>query len=300
LQERIDRAGPLELKEILRIGHQTACGLAAAHAQGIVHRDIKPANILLENGIERVKLTDFGLARTVDDASVTQSGVIAGTPLFMSPEQAAGEPVDPRSDLFSLGSVLYMMCTGHAPFRASGTMAVMKRVIEDTTRPVREVNPEIPDWLEAIIAKLHAKKPEERFQSAKEVAELLEQHLAHLQQPSKIPMPAKVEAPPTEKSKLVPEERPWVQLLDATDQFKRLLQHGLALLALAFVLLGVVAFFSLGGNVLAAGAMVVGGVVLIFACILVRQKWIAPYKGRFIRFENSAITGEKLFVDGQK
>jgi serine/threonine protein kinase len=189
LQEKIDAAGPLELTEILRIGMQTARGLAAAHAQGLVHRDVKPANILLENGVERVKLTDFGLARSVDDASVTQSGVVAGTPLFMSPEQAAGELVDPRSDLFSLGSVLYGMCTGRPPFRASGTMAVLKRVVEDTPRPVREINPEIPDWLEAIIAKLHAKKPDARFQTAIEVAELLEQALAHLQHPSKVPLP---------------------------------------------------------------------------------------------------------------
>jgi serine/threonine-protein kinase len=80
LQERIDQTGPLQLKEILRIGMQTAAGLAAAHAQGLIHRDIKPANILLENGVERVKITDFGLARAVDDASLTQSGVITGTP----------------------------------------------------------------------------------------------------------------------------------------------------------------------------------------------------------------------------
>ncbi|HEV3146633.1 MAG TPA: TIGR03067 domain-containing protein, partial [Gemmataceae bacterium] len=196
LQERLDKTGPLELKQILRIGLQTARGLAAAHAQGLVHRDIKPANILLENGVERVKITDFGLARAVDDASVTTSGVIAGTPMFMSPEQAEGKPVDARSDLFSLGSVLYALCTGRPPFRATGTMAVMKRVIEDIPRPVGEINNEIPDWLDAIIAKLHAKKPEDRFQSAKEVADLLEQHLAHLQQPSKVLMPAKVEPPP--------------------------------------------------------------------------------------------------------
>jgi len=188
LQQRLDRDGPLELQEILRVGIQTASGLAAAHAQGLVHRDIKPANILLENGVERVKLTDFGLARAVDDASVTQSGVIAGTPMYMSPEQAEGKPVDPRSDLFSLGSVLYAMCTGHPPFRATGTMAVMKRVIEDTPRPIRDINPDVPDWLEAIIAKLHVKKTEERFQTAKEVAELLGQHLAHLQQPSVAPL----------------------------------------------------------------------------------------------------------------
>ena len=90
LQEKLDQHGPLALKEILRIGMQIAEGLAAAHKQGLVHRDIKPANILLENGVERVKITDFGLARAVDDASLTQSGVVAGTPMYMSPEQADG------------------------------------------------------------------------------------------------------------------------------------------------------------------------------------------------------------------
>src|SRR6516162_2388202 len=111
LQQRIDKEGALEVAEILRIGMQTAEGLAAAHGHGMVHRDVKPANILLEEGVSRVKLTDFGLARAIDDASLTQSGVVAGTPLYMSPEQAAGEPIDHRSDLFSLGSVLYVLCT---------------------------------------------------------------------------------------------------------------------------------------------------------------------------------------------
>src|SRR5262249_11353482 len=135
----------------------------------------------LENGVERVKITDFGLARAVDDASVTQSGTVAGTPMYMSPEQAEGLPIDHRSDLFSLGTVLYAMCTGHPPFRASGTHAVLKRVIAAWPRPVREINTEIPDWLCDIIAKLHAKKPEDRFQTAKEVAELLGQRLADVQ-----------------------------------------------------------------------------------------------------------------------
>ena len=94
LQERLDDEGPLAVHEILRIGMQTAAGLAAAHAQGLVHRDIKPANILLEEGVERVTITDFGLARAADDATLTRSGVIAGTPQYMSPEQARGEPVD--------------------------------------------------------------------------------------------------------------------------------------------------------------------------------------------------------------
>ena len=116
LQEKIDRDGPLGLKEILRIGMQVAAGLAAAHAQGLVHRDIKPANILLENGVERAKITDFGLARAATDARLTQSGTVAGTPQYMAPEQARGEPVDHRTDLFSLGGVLYAMATGKPPF----------------------------------------------------------------------------------------------------------------------------------------------------------------------------------------
>ena len=114
LQKRLDERGPMQINQILRIGMQIASGLEAAHAQGLVHRDIKPANILLDKGVERVTITDFGLARAADDASLTRSGVIAGTPLYMSPEQARGEPLDCRSDLFSLGSVLYTMCVGSA------------------------------------------------------------------------------------------------------------------------------------------------------------------------------------------
>ncbi len=195
LQDKLDRSGPLGPKEVLRIGMQTAEGLAAAHKQGLVHRDIKPANILLENGVERVKITDFGLARTADDASITQSGVIAGTPMYMSPEQAEGRAVDHRSDLFSLGSVLYTLCTGHPPFRSAPALAVLKRVCEDTPRPIRETNPEVPDWLCAIVERLHAKRPEDRFPSAREVADRLAQHLAHLQQPGQVPMPAPVARP---------------------------------------------------------------------------------------------------------
>jgi serine/threonine protein kinase len=189
LQDRIDKEGPLPLKEILRIGVQTAAGLAAAHAQGIIHRDIKPANILLENGVQRVKLTDFGLARAMDDAILTQSGFVAGSPQYMAPEQARGEALDHRADLFSLGSVLYTMCTGRPPFRAANTLAVLRRVSEETPRPMREVNPEIPDWLAAAVDKLHAKEPAERYQSAGEVAEVLGRHLAELQQASYVPMP---------------------------------------------------------------------------------------------------------------
>ena len=167
LQHRLDEDGPLAVVEILRIGMQAANGLAAAHAQGLVHRDVKPANILLADGVERVKLTDFGLARAADDASLTKTGIIAGTPQYMSPEQARGEPVDQRSDLFSLGSVLYAMCTGRAPFRAETSYGVLRRVTDEEPRAIREINSEIPEWLCQVIARLMAKQPDARFDSAR-------------------------------------------------------------------------------------------------------------------------------------
>jgi hypothetical protein len=190
LQQRLDCDGPLELQEVLRIGMQTASGLAAAHAQGLVHRDIKPANILLENGVERVKITDFGLARAAADVNLTQSGMVAGTPQYMSPEQAEGKPIDHRSDLFSLGGVLYAMCSGRPPFPAGAGVGVLKQVCEASPPPVRETNPEVPDWLAELIARLHAKDPAGRIQTAAEVAELLGRHLARLQQPSAPARPA--------------------------------------------------------------------------------------------------------------
>ena len=195
LQERIDARGPLDVEAILRVGMQAAAGLAAAHSQGLVHRDIKPANILMEEGVERVKITDFGLARAADDASLSQSGVVAGTPQYMAPEQARGEAVDPRSDLFSLGSVLYAMAAGHPPFRAETAMGVLRRVSDDQARPIREINPDVPEWLAAIIERLHAKDPAGRFQSAGEVAELLARCLVYLRQPVRSEPPYRARAP---------------------------------------------------------------------------------------------------------
>ncbi|HEY7425271.1 MAG TPA: serine/threonine-protein kinase, partial [Gemmataceae bacterium] len=183
LETLLRKGGPLEVQQILRIGIQAASGLAAAHKQGLIHRDVKPANILLENGVQRVKLTDFGLARAADDASLTQSGLIAGTPLYMAPEQAVGEPIGPRADLFSLGSVLYELCTGRPAFRAPTTLAVIRRVCDEKPRPIREVNPDIPESLCRLIARLQAKKPADRPASAKEVADLLAGLLADLSEP---------------------------------------------------------------------------------------------------------------------
>lgn len=189
LQKRIQDQGPLELKEILRIGMQTASGLAAAHAQGLVHRDVKPSNIVLDGTVERAMLTDFGLARAVDDASITRTGIIAGTPQYMSPEQARGGSVDARSDLFGLGCVLYAMCTGRPPFRAENSYAILRMITDDEPRSIREINPDIPEWLCLLISRLMAKSPDARFVNASEVAALLEQCLAHVQQPNTVDLP---------------------------------------------------------------------------------------------------------------
>ena len=183
LQQKLDATGPLDVRDVLRIGRQIAAGLAAAHATGLVHRDIKPSNILLEDASEVVKITDFGLARAADDASITRSGCIAGTPMYMAPEQALGETIDQSADLFSLGSVLYAMCTGRPPFRAPNMMAVLKRVAEDTPRPIREIIPEVPGWLCDLIARLHAKDPADRPASAQGVADEFARRLAEPRRP---------------------------------------------------------------------------------------------------------------------
>jgi serine/threonine protein kinase len=180
LQHKLDETGPLPVQDILHLGQQIALGLAAAHQRGLIHRDIKPANILLETDSNRVKITDFGLARAVDDGSLSQSGTVAGTPLYMAPEQVMGASLDQRTDLFSLGSTLYALATGRPAFRAPGSMAILYRVVEEVPPPPHEINTAIPLWLSACILRLLAKLPQDRYQSAREVADWLGQHLAQL------------------------------------------------------------------------------------------------------------------------
>lgn len=188
-QEELDRDCPFSLEKLLRIGQQASSGLAAAHASGLIHRDIKPANLLIEESSGQVKLTDFGLARAADDASLTLSGVIAGTPQYMAPEQAMGGPIDSRADLFSLGSTLYALATGEPPFRAETPFAVMRRVADDEPTPIIEKNPALPRWFGDIVVRLMAKDPLDRFDSASELEKVFTQGLAHLANPDEVPAP---------------------------------------------------------------------------------------------------------------
>ncbi|MDX1926237.1 MAG: protein kinase [Pirellulaceae bacterium] len=190
LQQRIEREGPLPIGDVLSIGLQIAEALIAAHKQGIIHRDIKPANILIDEGGHRVMLSDFGLARVLDDASMTASGMVAGTPNYMSPEQARGESVDARSDLYSLGAVLYTMATGHPPVRGDSPLAVLRRVTEEKPKVVHDLNEAMPAWLDRLIGRFLAKSADHRIASAEEAAELLRGCLAHLRAPSRMELPS--------------------------------------------------------------------------------------------------------------
>jgi serine/threonine protein kinase len=167
LKEVLDRWRPINYDLALAIVHQTCRGLEHAHAKGIVHRDIKPGNLMLTK-TGTVKITDFGLAKLTQGSNVnTAADSILGTPLYMSPEQAFGESVDQRSDLFSLGTVLYELLTGRQPFASENYMGVIQNIIHKDIPPVRELNPEIPENVESLVMRALSKNREQRFQSAR-------------------------------------------------------------------------------------------------------------------------------------
>ena len=145
LEDRLRRCGKLAPAETLRIGRETAEALAAAHERGLIHRDIKPSNLWLEGERGRVKVVDFGLARGAGTKTpLTQVGIVLGTPQYMAPEQAAGTEVDHRCDLFSLGCVLYRLCTGRLPFRGSDTLSILSALALEQPQPPRHFDPTIP------------------------------------------------------------------------------------------------------------------------------------------------------------
>jgi serine/threonine protein kinase/formylglycine-generating enzyme required for sulfatase activity len=196
LDEYLKTKGAPPLPHVLRIAREAALGLAAAHALGLVHRDIKPANLWLEAPNGRVKVLDFGLAKPVgSEAELTRSGAVVGTPAYMSPEQARGLKVDHRTDLFSLGAVLYRLCTGKNPFTGEHVMAVLSAVLTDDPTPVRERNPNVPEALAALVHQLLAKNPDARPQTAAEVAKRLRAMLEQLVAPPAAEPPVPLATP---------------------------------------------------------------------------------------------------------
>lgn len=209
LFERIRQTPAISIAEFLDIAVQIAAGLAAAHAKGVIHRDIKPANILLESGTRRVKITDFGLARvSMDHSELTTLGHVVGTPAYMSPEQVNGYGVDYRSDLFSLGSVLYALLSGHSPFQGSHAVEISKKVATLNPPQLHKLLPQIPKPISDLIDRLLEKDPDDRYQSADEVAQQLHGYGAEFGSLLTHPLPSiplnRHASPPRRASRLRP------------------------------------------------------------------------------------------------
>jgi serine/threonine protein kinase len=201
LEDIIQRKRNLTWVQIMRLGRESARALAVAHSHGVLHRDIKPANIWLESidkatRKSRIKLIDFGLARYChQECGPTQVGMVVGTPHYVSPEQARGKELDSRSDLFSLGVVLYRLTTRAFPFDGKDTLALLSSLAVDTPKAMREHNPEIPAEFDLLVMKLLEKEPENRIPTAKEAAERLQElYHAELERTGQISQSGKMPA----------------------------------------------------------------------------------------------------------
>jgi hypothetical protein len=195
LGARVLREGPLAGTEALRIMQEVAWALAHAHASGVVHRDVKPDNILLERGTGRVLVTDFGIARGGEAGDTSGEGGIVGTPRYMSPEQAAGDALDGRSDLYSLGAVTFFAVTGRAPHEGESSVAVMAKVVTAPSPCVGDVRQDLPVALSVAVDRCLAKTPGQRYASADELAGGLRSAIAHM---SDVPAPVRAFARETE------------------------------------------------------------------------------------------------------
>lgn len=237
------------LEEALRIVQAAADALAYAHRQGMIHRDMKPANLMLDRD-GRVVLTDFGIAKIVTGAQFTASGGMVGTPAYMAPEQGLGEAGDERSDIYSLGVILFQLCTGQLPFEAETPLATILKHLHEPVPSPRDLNPALPQDVEAIILKAMAKEPSERFQSAAEMVDHIDAALQRLQQSSG----AAVSALPSAAGNPVEATPPGADAL-ASPYPARAGLRGRWLLAGVFVLLLIAGWWGVNSGVLSLGLL---------------------------------------------
>jgi serine/threonine protein kinase len=200
------RQGPLDVESACMVGSQLGDALDYAHRRGLIHRDVKPSNVLI-TADGRPLLTDFGIAKALYEAQqLTRTGISIGTPEYMAPEQASEQPPDARTDIYALGILLYEMLTGHVPFAADTPLATLYMQVHRSPQPLRQVNGNIPTWLEDIVNKALAKDPEERYARAGELATALRRGCQIPEPPTRpltpvgVPLPAQ----PKRRSKLVP------------------------------------------------------------------------------------------------
>jgi eukaryotic-like serine/threonine-protein kinase len=228
LKEHVVRQGRLDVREALEIADEVARGLAFAHGQGLIHRDVKPQNVLL-NGDGRAKVTDFGIARTLDVDGMTQTGTVLGTSNYIAPEQASGQPVDAHSDVYALGAVLYELLAGEVPFPGESFVAVAMKHMHEPAPNLLDVRRDVPLRVAAAVDRALEKDPEQRFPTMDAFAAELEGCLAELDQ-----------APDGDKTMVIPSARRAARRRKQVSRWPLVIGL-LALLAIAAIVIGLLA-----------------------------------------------------------
>jgi eukaryotic-like serine/threonine-protein kinase len=228
LKEHVVRKGRLDVREALEIADEVARGLAFAHEQGLIHRDVKPQNVLL-NGDGRAKVTDFGIARTLDVDGMTQTGTVLGTSNYIAPEQASGQPVDAHSDVYALGAVLYELLAGEVPFPGESFVAVAMKHMHEPAPNLLDVRRDVPLRVAAAVDRALEKDPEQRFPTMDAFAAELEACLAELEQ-----------GPDGDKTMVIPSARRAARRRKQVSRWPIVIGL-LALLAIAAIVIGLIA-----------------------------------------------------------
>ena len=209
LKQMVRREGPFDIDLAYTVISQVCLGLDAAHRVGVIHRDVKPQNILITKNLG-VKIVDLGLARHLGGKSVSQTGVIMGTPDYMSPEQVRGKSVEARSDIYSLGIVMYEMFTGKLPFTGDSSVAILLAHIRQAPESPMRVRPDLPPWISYMILKAMAKKPGQRFSKTTEILSYFEKSMAEAKLKGKVEKPETgpvKEKAPSEKKPALPDPK---------------------------------------------------------------------------------------------